>query len=82
MTKSKVLAIYSDERLTLTGDMATEHLIIHLGTPGGSVECCGFRFEFDSIELIGTGSFKIRNGGRLVRGIERTDSGTTLSNGS
>lgn len=73
MSKSNTMVIYPGDRLTLTRDLETELLIVHLGTPPAIVELNGFAFRFDKRELIGSGSFEAWSQGQLVERIRETD---------
>jgi hypothetical protein len=65
------MVIYPGDRLTLTRDLETELLIVHLGTPPGIVELNGFELRFDKREIIGFGSLEMWSGGQLIQRIHR-----------
>jgi hypothetical protein len=60
------MVIYPGDRLTLTRDLETELLIVHLGTPPAVVELNGFTLRYDEREFHGSGGFEIRSQGRAI----------------
>lgn len=66
MSKANTIAVYPGDRLTLTRDLETELLVVHLGTPPAVLELAGFTLSCDEREFLGFGSFEIRSQGELV----------------
>lgn len=66
-SKSFMFAIYSNESLTLDGDIATEELIVHLSRPATTLELGRFAISYDKITLKGDGAFHVLRRGTLVR---------------
>jgi hypothetical protein len=71
MSKANTIAVYPGDRLTLTRDLETELLIVHLGTPPAVVELAGFELRFDKREIIGFGSFEMWSCGQLIQRIRK-----------
>lgn len=61
---SDTTIIYSDERLTLNGPLVTDHLIVHLGDPGPSIEAGEHAMSYNTVEYLGRGSFLVTRHGR------------------
>lgn len=61
---SKFTTIYSKEHLKLGAPLITDHLIVHLGDPGPSIEAGDFPLEYGTAEYIGKGTFRILRNGR------------------
>lgn len=64
MSTSKLTTIHSAERLTLHGPLVTDHLIVHLGIPGPTLEAGDHAIEYGTAEYIGSGEFTITRHGR------------------
>lgn len=65
--RSFMFAIYHNERLTLTCDISTEELIVHLSRPATTLELGRFSISYDKITLRGDGAFHVLRRGTLVR---------------
>lgn len=61
---SSTTIIHSDDRLTLDGPLVTDHLIVHLGHPGPSIEAGDHAIEYGTAEYIGSGAFTVTRHGR------------------
>lgn len=61
---SKFTTIYSADRLTLAAPLITDHLIVHLGDPGPSIEAGEHALSYNTVEYLGRGSFTITRNGR------------------
>jgi hypothetical protein len=69
---SKHSTFYSTENLTLGAGWHVEHLIVHLGRPGPTIECGSHEFAWDHLETIGVGDFTIFRNGKQYMQITRT----------
>lgn len=56
--------IYSNERLTLSAPLVTDHLIVHLGIPGPTIEAGNHALTYGTVEFVGKGEFTVTRNGR------------------
>lgn len=63
MNKSHFLTVFSDEKLRMSKPLSVKTLIVHLGTPGPTIDTAGYDLQYGDIELHGSGQFRILNGG-------------------
>lgn len=61
---SKFTTIYSNERLKLRAPLITDSLIVHLGSPGPSIEAGDHALTYGSIEYVGKGEFTVTRHGK------------------
>jgi hypothetical protein len=60
--------IHRHERLVLVRPLTTDHLIVHMGYPGPTIEAGEHAIEYSSAEYIGSGEFTVlRNGVQAMR---------------
>ena len=71
MSRIRVTVIYSTDKLRLADPMHAEHLIVHLGTPGPTVEVGEHDLTWGKIETVGVGNFTLLRRGRQYMQITR-----------
>ncbi len=64
MPGSIFTTIFSNERLVLSKPLVTDHLIVHMGIPGPTIEAGDHALEYNTAEYIGQGEFTITRHGR------------------
>jgi len=64
VTTSRETVIHSDEDLHLQKPLHAEHLIVHLGRPGPTVELGAHDLTWGKIELLGAGHFTLTRNGK------------------
>lgn len=68
MSRSEFLAIYSTEHLKLQKPLHVNELIVHLGTPGPTVDVGDHDLQYSNLEFRGQGVFRmLRHGEQLWR---------------